>query len=109
MRALHFARIRHRGHREVSDKFVECGSHGNSKAAFICYHLVYEDNVGWNEPDVYDESEDDDFYDCINAWCNKCEAEAISTGGWTDESETFANIQLVCENCALKIKRANAN
>ena len=89
------------------DKFVECGAHGASKPAFVCCHLAYETDVGWNEPDVYDKAEDDDFYGCINAWCDKCEVKAISTGGWNDESEYFADIQLVCEECALRFKEAN--
>ena len=93
----------------MGKKFVECGCHGQAKPAFLCYHLINEENVGWNEPEVYDKSDDDDFFGCINVWCNKCEAKAISTGGWNDESEAFANIQLVCENCALKFKGANLN
>ena len=98
-----------RGYSEVKTKFIECGNHGNSKPAFICYHLVHEVSVGWNEPEVYDKGEDDPFYGCINAWCDMCEAKAISTGDWNDESEAFANIQLICEICALRIREANLN
>jgi hypothetical protein len=91
----------------MTEKFVECYSHGKSKPAFLCQHLLTGEKVGWNEPDEYVEDESFEFSGCINAWCNKCEEFAVKTGGWTDESEEFANIQLVCENCALKFKEAN--
>jgi hypothetical protein len=88
-------------------KFVECGSHGESKPAFVCIHLITRPKVGWNEPEFHDKSPDDEFYGCINAWCDECETKAIETGGWTDDSEAFANIQLICEECALRIKESN--
>jgi hypothetical protein len=89
----------------MGDKFVECGSHGKSKPAFLCVHLIREENVGWNEPEVYDRTEDDDFYDCIHAWCDDCEDIGRLTTGFVENS--FANVQLVCEECALKFKQAN--
>jgi hypothetical protein len=91
----------------MTEKFVECHSHGKSKPAFLCHHLLTGEKVGWNEPDEYEKDEDSEFSGCINAWCDKCEEIAVKTGGWTDESEAFANIKLVCENCALKFKQAN--
>jgi hypothetical protein len=92
---------------DTDENVVECGTHGRSRPAFVCWHVAYESKVGWNEPEIYDKEPDEDFYGCINAWCDKCEAKAISTGGWNDESEAFANIQLVCEPCALSFKREN--
>ncbi|MBK8466421.1 MAG: hypothetical protein IPL32_11370 [Chloracidobacterium sp.] len=89
----------------MGDKFVECGNHGKSNPAFICWHLMHEANVGWNDAIQDEESPDDPFYGCIKAHCNKCESIAIKTTGFVEQS--FANIQLVCEECALKIKRAN--
>lgn len=91
----------------MSAKLVECYSHGKSKPAFVCRHLLEEKNVGWNEPEFYSINKDDDFAGCINAWCNKCEVFAIQGGGWNDETEAFADIKLICENCALKFKEAN--
>lgn len=88
-------------------KFVECRSHGESRPAFLCVHLLAEFNVGWNEPEEYDKEEDDDFFGCINAWCDQCEKKAIETGGWNEESEAFADIRLACEHCALRIKSRN--
>lgn len=91
----------------MSEKFVECCNHGKAKPAFLCHHLLEEENVGWNEPEEYGYEEDDEFAGCINAWCDKCEEVAIKCGGWNEESESFADIKLVCENCALKFKQAN--
>ncbi len=91
----------------MSEKFVECGSHGRTKPAFLCVHLLMGTSVGWNEPAEYDKDEHDDFYGCINAWCDACERKAIETGGWDDESEAFADIRLVFEPCSLKIKTYN--
>ncbi|HEX3102763.1 MAG TPA: hypothetical protein VHQ01_13270, partial [Pyrinomonadaceae bacterium] len=58
------------------------------------------------EPEFYDKAENDDFYGCINAWCDDCEDIGRLTTGFIEDS--FADIQLVCEECALKIKRANS-
>ena len=96
----------------MSENLVECGTHGKSKMAFVCCHLLKGEKVGWNEPDEYIYEEDDDEYDaeyddCINAWCDNCEEVLARCGGWNDESEAFADIKLVCENCALKFKKAN--
>lgn len=91
----------------MSEKFVECYSHGNSEPAFICHHFLEEEKVGWNEPEEYSYEEDDEFAGCLNAWCDKCEVVANEGGGWNEETEAFADIQLVCKNCALKFKEAN--
>jgi hypothetical protein len=91
----------------MGEKFVECHLHGKLKPAFLCHHLLSGEIVGWNEPDEYTKDEDDDFYGCINAWCDECEKFAIETVDWTEESEAFANIQLVCEGCALSFKELN--
>jgi hypothetical protein len=91
----------------MSDKFVECCSHGKATPAFVCQHFLTGEKVGWNEPDEYEYNEDDEFAGCINAWCDECEEFVNKIGEWNEESETFANIRLVCENCALNFKEAN--
>ena len=85
-------------------EFVECGSHGSSRPAFICRHLAYESNVGWNEPQVYNKSPNEPFYGCVNAWCDDCEKIAVLTNGIVENS--YADVLLVCEECALKIKHS---
>ena len=88
---------------------IECNEHGNTKVAFVCHHLLSGECVGWNEPEEYDEDPDDEFAGCINAWCDECENVANAGGGWNDETEAFADIQLICENCARAIKRFNSS
>ena len=90
---------------EVGDKFVECGAHGNSRPAFLCWHLLHEENAGWNEHEESPGSDQGDFAGCIKAHCDDCESIAQLTTGFVEQA--FANIQLVCEKCALRIKRAN--
>jgi hypothetical protein len=89
----------------VGDKSVECGTHGNSAPAFLCWHLIHESNVGWNEAIQDEETPDDRFFGCVKAHCDDCEDIARLTTGFVEQS--FANIQLVCEECALRIKAAN--
>lgn len=91
----------------MSDKFVECGEHGEARPAFVCHHLVSGEKVGWYEPDECSDDEDDEFAGCINAWCEECEKVCNEGGGWNDETEAFAQITLVCENCALRFKELN--
>lgn len=90
----------------MSEKFVECGSHGKAKPAFICIHLTIEKGIGWNESEVPEKPDDSEFYDCIKAWCDDCENVGRLTTGFIENS--FANIQLVCEECALKFKEASS-
>ena len=77
--------------------------------AFVCHHLLSGQPVGWNEPEEYPEDEDDEFAGCINAWCDECEDVVNAAGEWNDETEAFADIRLICENCALQIKRLNSD
>lgn len=76
--------------------------------AFVCHHFLKKENIGWNEKEEYIFDEDDEFWDCISAWCDKCESYRVKNDGWDEKSEMFADIQLVCENCALKYKQANS-
>lgn len=89
----------------MSDKFVECGNHGKSKPAFLCLHLITEKNVGWHEVEATDVAALGEFQGCIKAWCDDCEDIGRLTTGFIENS--FANIQLLCEECALKIKQNN--
>ena len=45
----------------------------------------------------------------LSAWCNECEIVRIEKGGWNDESEDFANIKLICEECYFEMKDLNEN
>lgn len=91
----------------MEENLIECDEHGKNKMAFVCHHFLEKQNIGWNENDESDFDEDDEFSDCISAWCNECEEYRLENDGWDEESEKFAGITLVCEACALKFKKAN--
>lgn len=75
---------------------VTCGQHGQANATFVCQHIAKrlakkfviasDDNSPWP-----------------NAWCEVCEAMRERFGGptgqWTDESEEFAGVTLLCHHC----------
>lgn len=88
-------------------KKVECKTHGRSRAAFVCQHLDLENPKGFEESfETYkgmDLDEDNDFA----AWCDECEKVRISYNGWNDDSEEFAKIKLICEDCYFDLKNFN--
>lgn len=90
--------------RKMKEKKVDCGNHGYRRPAFVCQHLNLEKVNGFHESfDSYKGmklDEEDDF--C--AWCDECEKVRIEKKGWNDESENFAKIKLVCEECFFELK-----
>lgn len=91
----------------LKDKTVECQTHQADRVAFVCNHLVKNDNLGFNEAFESDpefELEEDDEY---QAWCDECEKARLATDGWNDESMALANIKVVCESCYFEIKERN--
>lgn len=48
-------------------------------------------------------SDEEDF----QAWCSECEKVRIEYDGWNEESEKFAGIKLICENCYFELKNFN--
>ncbi|EJL74393.1 DUF6882 domain-containing protein [Chryseobacterium populi] len=93
--------------RKLKQKVVECGKHGHSRPAFVCDHLDLETPKGFEEAfDTYkgmELEEEDDF----QAWCNECEKIRLEHDGWNEESEKFAQIQLICEDCYFELKEFN--
>lgn len=87
------------------DQTVECREHGSQPATFVCRHLVQalrdRRPVGfWTSDDAVNPRPD--------AWCDACEAKVQSTGGeWTDESEGFAGVTLLCGTCYDEARRMN--
>jgi hypothetical protein len=83
---------------------VTCCEHGEQRAAFVCQHIVQSLRDGiprgffW-PPDCEDEPD---------AWCRACDDAVARTGGqWTDESEAFAHVTLLCRGCYDRAKRMN--
>ena len=89
---------------EEEQRHIECSVHGEQQATYVCQHLVQSLRTGkrvgfWCAEDNGNPRPD--------AWCDECEKMVQSTGGeWTDESEAFAGITLLCGAC---YDRAKAN
>lgn len=83
----------------MSDRNIQCGTHGSVGGAFICVHLLNDQHapLGFNEPEV-DPGEEP------QAWCDACDALVERDGEWNEENEKFADIKLVCEFCFARIK-----
>ena len=90
----------------LKDKYVECETHGTSRVAFVCQHLLKGSNLGFNE--AFESNpliEPDDDY---QAWCDECEKTWEKEGEWNETSMAFAKIKLVCDQCYFEIKTKNA-
>jgi hypothetical protein len=87
------------------DKQVQCADHGEQPVTFVCQHIIkglvdnapygffWADDPGNPRPD---------------AWCTACERMVQKTGGeWTDESEAFASVSILCAQCYDRAKRMN--
>lgn len=94
--------------KKFKQKKVECKNHGLARPAFVCQHLDFERPKGFHEAfDTFEGmnlDEDEDF----QAWCNECEEIRIKFDGWNEESEKFAKIKLICENCYFDLKIFNS-
>ncbi|MCQ4139418.1 DUF6882 domain-containing protein [Chryseobacterium sp. EO14] len=94
--------------KKLKQKTVDCVHHGYSRPAFVCQHLTLETPKGFEEAfETYkgmELDEEDDF----QAWCSKCEKVRIEHDGWNEESESFAKIKLICENCYFELKEFNS-
>ena len=91
----------------LKQKTVECAQHGYSRPAFVCQHLDCKTVKGFEEAfETYKGMELDEDDD-LQAWCDECEKVRAEYGEWNEESENFAQIQLVCENCYFELKEFN--
>ncbi|WP_313376762.1 DUF6882 domain-containing protein [Chishuiella sp.] len=90
----------------LKQQVLDCPNHGLQRKAFVCQHLNLEKPVGFIEAfDTYPkmELEEED----LQAWCNDCENIRRKHNGWNEESEPYAQIKLICENCYFEIKNIN--
>ena len=93
--------------RKMKQMTVECGQHGYRRPAFVCQHLNVETPKGFEESFESTRGMDLDDDDDFAAWCNKCESHRIMHRGWNEESEKFAQIKLICEECYFELKECN--
>ena len=91
----------------LKSKSIECEKHESGLVAYVCKHLINNDNIGFHE--AFESNpliEQDDDY---QAWCDVCENERLKEGEWNDTSMAFADIKLVCDQCYFEIKERNQN
>jgi hypothetical protein len=73
------------------------------RPAFICQHLQFGENVGFNE----DDEPFDPEWPFRNAWCDECDKVLLQQGAWNDVSAGFAGIMVICEGCLEEIAGRN--
>lgn len=86
-------------------RIVRCGTHGETRPAFVCAHLAFERVVplGFFAPE-FDPSDPD-----LQAWCGQCERDLCEIGDWTDEMANRANLTVVCEFCYESMRAFHGN
>jgi hypothetical protein len=82
-------------------RLVQCGSHGQAYATYICKHLVSRPAQRW----FADLPEAD--WPWPDAWCAKCQSVFDRQGGWRDDGEE-PPIALVCNHCYQDKRAASA-
>jgi hypothetical protein len=88
-------------------ELIECSNHGPKREAFVCRHLDYLSRKGFNEAfETYKGMELVEGDD-LQAWCDDCEKIRVKYNGWTEESEKYAEIKLICEDCYFELKKIN--
>jgi len=87
----------------MSNKMVECSTHGERSSTFVCHHLLKGEGIGFNVG--YDPEEPDALYP--DAWCDACEEVVDQEGEWNDKSEKFADIRLLCSECYCETRKRN--
>lgn len=81
----------------MPSKTVECAEHGTRQATYVCQHLVQ--SLADLQPRGFWWA-DDPGNPYPHPWCSLCEEKVRSTNGeWTDESEAFAGVTLLCDQC----------
>ncbi|WP_215408428.1 hypothetical protein [Vibrio gigantis] len=89
----------------MGNRVIKCCVHGEQQETFVCQHIIQtlEDGKArgfWWANDPENERPD--------AWCTECEHMVqITNGEWTEESEAFAKVSLLCGACYDKAKSIN--
>lgn len=75
---------------------VNCAKHGEQDRCFVCQHLVTSlDDLQVRGINWLRDPEGD-----VNAWCDACEERIVAEGGeWTETTNEFAQIKLICGGC----------
>ena len=81
---------------------VQCKTHGESGATYICKHLAENRAQRWH---CDYPSEDNPWPD---AWCDLCNAEFLKQNEWNDANQEFAGIRIFCSSCYERAKGESA-
>ncbi len=75
------------------ERKIECPTHGEAYATFVCRHLVDNPQQRWfcDAP-----SRDNRWPD---AWCHDCDRAFQKHGEWNDRNESVLGVQLICHRC----------
>lgn len=86
------------------ESVVECATHGQMRAAYVCQHLLQSRRDG--HPRGVNWLWDDERL--VNAWCDECDAFLDQHGGeWNEKTEAFAGIKLICQSCFDALKETS--
>jgi hypothetical protein len=89
----------------IKEKYIKCDLHESGRVAFVCQHLLIDNNPGYHE--AFESDPDIDGDDDYQAWCDECERARLKEGGWNDASLAVAQIKVVCDQCYFEIKERN--
>lgn len=86
------------------DQTVECPEHGTGQATFVCSHVAASLRTG--VPVGFFTSASDNPRP--DAWCSACEERLQRADGeWTEETEAFAGVTLICGGCYDRARELN--
>jgi hypothetical protein len=97
-------------HMNTVKRVIHCDEHGEQQATYVCQHIIQTLSDGkprgfWASGNPENPRPD--------AWCAECEAKVQEAGGeWSDESEAFAGVSLLCGACydrAIAINKGQIN
>jgi hypothetical protein len=72
---------------------LQCSTHGESQATYICEHLAENAAQRWH---CEYPGQDSPWPD---AWCDLCNAQFLKQGAWNDAHQGLINIKLLCSSC----------
>jgi hypothetical protein len=85
---------------------LQCGVHGQARAAYVCQHLLATLEDGVSRGAFWCRDEDG----CINGYCAECSTRLDTVGGeWTEDvtAQLGVKIKMTCENCFRRIAVIN--
>ena len=85
-------------------EMARCATHGESRAALICQHLVATLEDGLPRGAFWSRDEDG----CVNAYCRACaDRLEAADGEWVGEAVEQLGLKIICEGCFRRIASAN--